>query len=266
MGASRPVGRARRRVRRACGPPPCPDPGVEPRAKGSATTWRGVASAWRRPSGPRQRRLTPFPGSSPGRVLRSSGSAPAAGPPTAPCGRAPCLGGERLPRCSAAGLSPEGPGGGQTSSVSTEISASAFPDRPRRPASPTAACGGWCDPSGVASRGTPALRALDRPMAMACFVERAPCFPVPDVVHLLVNELPGRGRRALSFPEVLPRLLHGSLLGHDENSSVSGGWESCVEGARVRRLEQSRTGTRSSAGGRRAPGPRRKPLAFDAEE
>ena len=26
-------------------------------------------------------------------------------------------------------------------------------------------------------RGTPALRALDRPMAMACFVERAPCFP-----------------------------------------------------------------------------------------
>src|SRR5712664_4850797 len=25
--------------------------------------------------------------------------------------------------------------------------------------------------------GTPALRALERPMAIACFVERAPCFP-----------------------------------------------------------------------------------------
>ena len=164
-------------------------------------------------------------------------SAPGARASSAPC-RPVRLPGERLPRCSTAGLSPEGPGGGLTSPSRR---------RPRLPFSladlvgplrrlPGAAAGatlpGWL-------QGNPGPPRLGQADGDGLLRRARSVLPVPDVVHLLVNELPGRGRRALSFPEVLPRLLHGSLLGHDESSSVPGGWESCFEVARVRRLEQS---------------------------
>src|SRR4051812_20432175 len=38
---------------------------------------------------------------------------------------------------------------------------------------------------------------------------------LPDVFHLLANELAGRGRRAPSAAQLLPRSLHRASLWHD---------------------------------------------------
>src|SRR5262249_49416100 len=64
--------------------------------------------------------------------------------------------------------------------------------------------------------------------------------PLANVIHLLVDEFTRCGRRALSLPEVLLRLFHSSLLGHDEISSVAGGWESAPWRARVRDASRPR--------------------------
>ena len=69
---------------------------------------------------------------------------------------------------------------------------------------------------------TPARRALERPMAMACFVERAPCLPSPDVMHLLPYELASLGAGRLAFACIFLSTFDGFLFRHDFSLPGSG--------------------------------------------
>ena len=42
---------------------------------------------------------------------------------------------------------------------------------------------------------TPARRALESPIAIACFVDRAPCFSLANMVHLFAHKLSSLGAR-----------------------------------------------------------------------
>jgi len=200
-----------------------------------------------------------------------TGSATAAGaPPTRPPALtaarsgAACLSRQRLPRCGAVRLTTEGPGGRpappprggpRLSPALTDLVGPL-----RRPPGPTAGASLLRGFQGNA--GPPRLREANRDglLRRTCTV-----LPVADVVHLLVDELAGRGRGSLSFPEILLRLLHSSLVGHDEHSSV-------LEGGSPHALEQGSV-TRPEAGchpvvcwGTERTAALRNPFAPDAEE
>ena len=62
--------------------------------------------------------------------------------------------------------------------------------------------------------GTPARRAFDRPIAIACFVERAPCLPWRTWSISSCTNSPARRGCALAGAQIAPGLLNRVLFGH----------------------------------------------------
>ena len=90
--------------------------------------------------------------------------------------------------------------------------AAGVPGRSRSRARPSAGFARWSVPGRGGFKGTPARRAFDSPIAIACLVERAPCLPWRTCSISSSHELARRGRRALSRAQLLLCLLDGSLL------------------------------------------------------
>jgi hypothetical protein len=85
-----------------------------------------------------------------------------------------------------------------------------------RPGSPTArsVSSGLLALDGGGGSFTPARRAFDNPIAIACFVDRAPCLPSRTCSISLVHEFARLGRGRLARPLVSAGAFDGFLLRH----------------------------------------------------
>ena len=149
--------------------------------------------------------------------------------------------------------------------AATGRAASGVPGRSLDRARPPAGFARSSSRAAVAVSGTPARRAFDSPIAIACLVERAPCLPWRTCSISSCTNSPAAVDGRLSRAQLVLRLLDGCFCRHTANLRFAAPPASSARRRRrrrrsgtTRRFRRGRSNRRGSSRGTAGDSPRRK--------